>query len=186
MNVSFTPRHLPGTSFLRIIRTVPRKCLLLFVILFTLNSTVRAQNVLLNILTRDNGQVRSKSNVLIEVTVCNTSSVDSVPVYKLKPQISIPSLIAKFIGNGHMLPEGWAVVFQDASTIRLSNGTDIIPPHGCRTLLLSLQGTARGGPSTVSGNLLFSNGQSPGSATGSAPSGDNPADNNSTTTIRVQ
>jgi hypothetical protein len=147
--------------------------------------TVAAQNVLLNILTRNSGLVNSGGTVNLEITVCNTDATDSVPVYKLKPQISVPAAIASIPTTGHSLPPGWTIANNDGSTIRISNGTDMIPPHECRTVLLAIRGKAVGGPSTISGNMQFSNGMAPGSMPGGATKGDNPADNTSTSTIKI-
>jgi hypothetical protein len=146
---------------------------------------VAAQNVLLNILTHNSGLATNGGTVNLEVTVCNTDATDSVPVYKLKPQISVPAAIASISTTGHTLPNGWTIVNNDGSTIRISNGTDMIPPHECRTILISVKGKVAGGPSTISGNLQFSSGIAPGSAPGGATRGDNPADNTSTSTIKV-
>jgi hypothetical protein len=122
---------------------------------------------------------------LLEVTVCNTDATDSVPVYKLRPQISIPKDIAVIPGTGHSLPAGWTITSNDGVTIRLSNGTDRIPAHTCRTILIAVEGKTAGGPSTISGNLLFSSGESPGASPGGPTKGDNPADNSSTTTCTI-
>ena len=158
---------------------------LLFVITQCTVNSLFSQNILMNILTRDTGIVHKGKVVMLEITVCNTSAVDSVPEYKLKPQISVPGVIAGISDAGHILPPGWKIVSNDGTTIRISNGTDRIEPNTCRTILIAIKGNVVGGPSTVSGNLLFSNGTAPGSAPGAATVGDNPADNNSTSTCQV-
>jgi hypothetical protein len=144
-----------------------------------------SQNILMNILTQNSGVTNKKGTVILEITVCNTDATDSVPAYKLKPQISIPAAITVISAAGHTLPPGWTITSNDGSTIRLSNGTDRIPAHECRTILIAINGKAVGGPSTISGNLLFSNGIAPGSIAGSPTKGDNPADNTSTTTCEI-
>jgi hypothetical protein len=161
-----------------------RLALLLIIAQCTARS-LYSQNILMNILTRDTGIVHIGKVVMLEITVCNTSAVDSVPEYKLKPQISVPGTIAGIPEAGHILPAGWKIVSNDGATIRISNGTDRIEPNVCRTILIAIKGNSIGGPLTVSGNLLFSNGTAPGSAPGSATAGDNPADNNSTSTCQV-
>jgi hypothetical protein len=144
-----------------------------------------SQNILINVLTQNSGMTGKGETVFLEVTVCNTDATDSVPVYKLRPQMSFPSAIARIPNKGHVLPNGWTITSNDGSTIRLSNGTDIIPAHACRTILIAMQGNTVGGPSTISGNLLFSNGVAPGSVPGGATKNDNPADNSSTSTIKI-
>ena len=146
---------------------------------------LRAQNVSINLLTQNAGLVAVGGNVFLEVTINNTDNALSVPSYKLRPQISVPSSISRIATTGHILPPGWIINTNTGSVIRLSNGTDNVPPITARTLLIALEGVALGGPSTISGNLFFSNGVAPGSASGTALPGDLTADNTSTTTIEV-
>ena len=162
-----------------------RKLILLALVIASASMSASSQNILMNILTRNSGIVSKGKIVFLEVTVCNTDETDSVPVYKLKPQISIPDGIAHIPPTGHTLPDGWTIISNNGSTIRLSNGTDRIPAHGCRTILIAMEGKAIGGPSTVSANLLFSNGESPGAISGGPTRGDNPADNSSTSTCTI-
>jgi Secretion system C-terminal sorting domain len=143
------------------------------------------QNVSINILTQNSGQVALGSTVAVEVTICNTDAAINVPNYKLRPRISVPSAIVSIPTTGHTLPPGWAITANTGSQITLSNGTDQVPAGACRTILVLLQGNAIGGPSTVNGNLLFSNGVAPGTATGTATAGDASADNSSTSTVQV-
>jgi hypothetical protein len=144
-----------------------------------------AQDVLLNILSQNSGAVSKNQTVFLEVTVCNTSSAITVPAYKLRPQISFPSALISISDSGHVLPPGWTITSNTGSVVFLSNGTDQLPTNGCRTILIAMQGKSIGGPSTISGNLTFSNGIAPGSTPGPATPGDNPADNASTSTIKV-
>jgi len=162
-----------------------RKSILLVIVgsFFSLHSF--SQNVLINILTQNSGIISKGGKGFLEITICNTDPIDSVPVYKLRPQISFPSSIARIPESGHILPAGWAVISNDGSTVRLSNGTDMIPANVCRTILIAIEGKETGGPSTISGSLLFSNGVAPGSFPGAATRNDNPADNNSTSTCKV-
>jgi len=139
----------------------------------------------MNILTHNSGVVKKRESVFIEVTICNTDASDSVPMYKLKPQISVPVEIVRIADSGHKLPAGWTIISNDGATIRFSNGTDIIPLAQCRTVFIAVTGKNPGGPLTVSGNLSFSNGLAPGSMPGGPTIRDNPADNNSTSTCKV-
>jgi hypothetical protein len=161
------------------------KLILVFIAAVSTYSSATAQDILLNILTKNSGNVNRKESVFLEVTVCNTSSTIAVPVYKLRPQINVPVSIVSIEDTGHILPTGWTITYNSDAVIRLSNGTDMVPAHECRTILIAIRGNAIGGPSTILGNLLFSNGVSPGSESGAATPGDNPADNSSATTIKV-
>jgi len=158
---------------------------LLLIIASVFCFAVTAQNVSLNLLTQNSGLVSVGGTVNLEVTVCNTDGAVSVPVYKLRPQISVPAAIASIPVSGHTLPAGWNIVSNSGTVVRLTNGTDQIPANTCRTILIQVQGNTIGGPSTISGNMLFSNGSAPGSASGSATAGDNPSDNSSTSTVQV-
>lgn len=145
---------------------------------------VKAQNVSINILTRNSGQVPAGSTVALEVTICNTDAAVSVPNYKLRPRISVPSIVS-IPATGHTLPSGWNITANTGSQITLTNGTDQVPAGECRTILILLQGNTIGGPTTVNSNLLFSNGVAPGTVTGTATPGDSPSDNTSTSTVEV-
>jgi hypothetical protein len=158
--------------------------IILLVVVFA-NTGVMAQNLSLNILVKNSGKVNNGESVFLEVTVCNMDATISVPVYKLRPQISVPSAIVTIPAMGHILPAGWSVTANKGTQIWLSNGTDTIGAGECRTLFIAMQAIKIGGPSTVSGNLLFSNGMPPGSVTGSQTPGDSPADNSSASTVEV-
>jgi hypothetical protein len=158
--------------------------MLLFIGLLCFTGT-RGQNVSINILTQNSGEVNVGGTVPLEVTICNTDASVSVPVYKLRPRISVPSALVSIPATGHTLPPGWTITANTGSQITLSNGTDVIPAGACRTILILMQGNTVGGPSTVNGNLLFSNGVAPGTANGTATAGDNSADNSSTSTVQV-
>ncbi|CAN5871931.1 hypothetical protein BH11BAC4_BH11BAC4_04610 [soil metagenome] len=161
------------------------RLLLIVMSVVCVSKNATAQDVMLNILTQNSGRVNINEQVFLEITVCNTNATVTVPVYKLKPQISFPSAIVSIPHSGHVLPAGWALTFNEGAVIKLSNGTDQVPPGQCRTILILMKGKASGGPSTISANLNFSNGVAPGTLSGSATPGDNPADNASTTTIQV-
>lgn len=161
------------------------KLMLLVALSNFLAKNVASQDVLMNILTQNSGIINLDGTVFLEITVCNKSSTTAIPVYKLRPQISFPAEIVNIPDTGHVLPKGWTMTFNKGSVIRLSNGTDEIPLHECRTILIAAKGKTVGGPSTISGILTFSNGIAPGTAAGASTPGDNPADNVSTTSIKV-
>jgi hypothetical protein len=142
------------------------------------------QNISVNALTQNSGVVNQGGSVFFEVTVCNTSSTVTAPTNKIRIQISAPSAICVVPATGHSLPTGWSIVSNTGSVIRVCNGTDAIPTNGCRTVLIALQGTSVGGPSTVQAQLQFTNGTSC-STNGGGTAGDNTADNSSTSTLTV-
>jgi hypothetical protein len=165
-----------------------KSLLLCFAVVFSIRGAT-AQNCSINLLTLNSGIVNQNGTVFLQVDIGNTDASLSVPSYKLRPQISVPAIVT-IPTSGHQLPSGWAITTTvgtttTGNTIRLTNGTDNIPPQTTRTILIALQGVTIGGPSTISGNLLFSNGVAPGSASGTSLPGDNTADNTSTSTVEV-
>jgi hypothetical protein len=143
-----------------------------------------SQNALINILTQNTGIVKKGETVFLEVTINNTDPAGYIGIYKLKAQISVPSLIASIADTGHVLPTGWKIISNDGSTINLSNGKDMIAANDARTILIAVKGNKIGGPSTIMGQLSFSDGNSPGTGPGSL-AGDNPGDNSSTSSCKV-
>ncbi|MBP9098177.1 MAG: hypothetical protein KBF74_05130, partial [Ferruginibacter sp.] len=161
------------------------KSIILFFALAFAFISAGAQNVSINVLTQNSGQVNIGGTVFVQITIANTSTVTSVPNYKLRPQLSVPVSIVSIPATGHILPAGWSIISNASGVIRVSNGTDQIPPSTSRDIFIAIQGNTLGGPQTVSGNLLFSNGVAPGSASGPATSGDQPGDNSSSSTVEV-
>lgn len=143
-----------------------------------------AQNVSINVLTLNSGQVAQGGTVFLQIDITNTDASTSVPQYKLRPQISFPSIVT-IPATGHVLPSGWTLPFNSGSVIRLSNGTDQIPAGVTRTILIAVQGVTIGGPGSIPANLLFSNGVAPGTASGTATPGDVTADNVSASSVEV-
>jgi Secretion system C-terminal sorting domain len=160
------------------------KLIVLFLgsVLSITNASAQA-NASINILSLNSGQLSVSSIGVIQVTVGNTGP-GSIAAFKVRAQISVPG-IAGVLVNGQQtgLPPGWTITVNTGSAITICNGTDVIPAGIQRQIFIKLQGNSIGGPSTVNGQLLFSNGTScaiPGSLTG-----DNNADNTSTTSITV-
>lgn len=151
---------------------------------FTIKSAAGQANASINVLTQNSGLVNLGGTVFLQVTLNNTGPTSSIGVYKVKTQISVPSAIASIPATGHQLPTGWTITSNSGSAINLSNGTDVIAVNDSRTILIAMQGNALGGPSTVSGQLSFSNGNAPGTGPGTL-AGDNTADNFSASTIQV-
>lgn len=167
-----------------ILMTIFRRFFFAGIVLFTSVNGV-SQNVMINVLTKNNGEVKKGETIFFEVTIYNTSATKSLAAYKIRPQISFPSTLITIPESGHVLPKGWAVTSNKQGVIVLSNGTDIIAENTNRTVLIAMKATGIGGPSPIIGNLFFSTGKAPGLANGAAPKEDNGADNSSTSTIRV-
>jgi hypothetical protein len=144
-----------------------------------------SQNVMLNVSTQNSGIVKIDSTIFFEVTVSNTSPTTQIPAYKLRAQISFPISIILAPDMGHILPKGWSIQSDKNRVMILSNGTDVIPANGNRTILIALKGKTVGGPSTISGTLTFSDGIAPGYVVGKATIGDNMGDNTSSSTVTV-
>src|SRR5262245_12663030 len=139
---------------------------LLFLLLFVVFSKVKSQNVQINVLTQNTGIVSKGKTVFLEVTINNTDHNSYVGLYKIKVQISVPNNIVSILRESHVLPTNWIITSNDNSTIILSNGKDIIASRDRRTILIAIKGDNVGGPSTISGNLSFSNGEAPGTEPG--------------------
>jgi len=147
-------------------------------------ASAASQNASLNILSHNSGILKKGETSFLEVTINNTDEFASIGSYKIKAQINIPSEIVSIADTGHVLPKGWKIISNNGSTLIVSNATDVISPISDRTILVALVGKKPGGPSTIIGQLSFSNGNAPGIEVGFL-SGDNPADDSSTTTIKV-
>lgn len=144
-----------------------------------------SQNVTLNVVTQSSGVVKKGELIFFEIYINNTSATKAVSEYKLRPQISFPSALVTVQETGHLLPKGWTIISNTKGVVILSNGTDNINQNDNRKILISLKANELGGPSTISGNLLFSNGIEPGSVPGISTIGDNIADNISSSTVMV-
>lgn len=160
--------------------------LLLLFCAFTGFNAAGQANANLNILTLNSGQVSQGAVVDLQVSVGNTGPNSSIGVNKVRAQISIPIAIATALPTAQQtgLPAGWIVLTNTGSAITVCNGTDVIPVGEQRQIFIKIQGTAVGGPSTINGSLSFG----PGSGVCTGPgslSGDNTADNTSTSSITV-
>jgi hypothetical protein len=146
--------------------------------------SINAQNVTLNILTQNSGIVKKGEKLFLDVSVTNTNSKDFIGIYKLKVQISVPIEIITIDTAGHILPTGWKILNNNGSTISISNGMNMISATDNRTLSISLKAVKIGGPSTIIGEISFSNGKAPGDENGTL-NNDLLGDNFSTTTCKV-
>ena len=158
----------------------------IFIVFALLNSTsLFAQNIMINVLTLNSGEVKKGEVIFFEVTIYNTSPIKALPIYKIRPQISFPTSLVSIPETGHILPEGWTITANKNGVVTLSNGTDIILENTSRTILIAMKGDAIGGPSSIIGNLFFSNGTAPGTLNGISIKEDNIADNSSSSTVKV-
>ena len=154
-------------------------------LLFFVSQHAFSQNVMINVLTQNSGIVKKNATIFFEIKISNTSAINQIPAYKLRPQISFPNTLVTVSDTGHVLPKGWNILSNKNGTVILSNGTDVMNENENRTILIAFKGKAIGGPSTIIGNLNFSNGITPGSEVGISLIGDNTADNSSTSSIKV-
>lgn len=161
------------------------KTIVIYFLVMLISEYALSQNILINVLTKNSGVLKAGETGFLEVSICNTSSLIPLMAYKIKPQVSFPVSLVSVSDTGHILPPGWSILSSSDGIIRLSNGSDQIPPNNCRTVLLAFNGITKGGPLTISGNVLFSNAQFPGNVSGPATYGDNAADNTSSTTCKV-
>jgi Secretion system C-terminal sorting domain/SprB repeat len=164
---------------------LPKLIVLLVAGIFALKTgSAQTANASLNIITLNSGQVGLGQTGDVQVTVGNTGP-GNINAFKVRAQISIPIAIASALANPLQtgLPAGWTITVNTGGSITVCNGTDVIPAGTQRQIFIKVTGTALGGPSTINGSLLFSNGTSctiPGTL-----SGDNVADNTATTSIQV-
>jgi len=164
-------------------RSIKLLGLLIVVLLATVKASGQA-NAYLNILTLNGGQVVVGGSVDIQVSVGN-SGPNAIQAFKVRAQISVPGAIVTVLPNAQQtgLPTGWTVQSNTGSSIIICNGADVIPAGVQRQIFIKIQGIAIGGPSTINGTLLFSNGTNC-NITGSL-AGDNTSDNTGTTSIQV-
>ncbi len=130
------------------------------------------------------GLVSLGSTLELQITVGNTGFTD-IPAFKLRPVITVPSIVTILPDIQQTgLPAGWSIVTNTGSQIRICNGTDIIGGSSSRTIFIKVQGVAIGGPFTFAGQINFANGVNCAIA-GTSVSGNNTADDFSTSTVQV-
>jgi hypothetical protein len=158
-------------------------------------ATLKAQDVDINVISQENGVVdgewakdAQEGTVSVLVSICNNSGGStSVPVYKLRPLISVPSEIVRILPADKQtgIPAGWAIISLTDGSIRLTNGTDQIAAGDCREFPIFLQPIEIGGPSYISATMAFSTGVAPGTASGPQTVGNLPLNDNSATTVTI-
>jgi len=130
------------------------------------------------------GLVSLGGTIDLEITVGNTG-ISNIAAYKLRPVITVPAIVS-ILPNVEQtgLPAGWSIVTNTGLQIRICNGADVIGGSSSRTIFIKVKGVSTGGPSTFSGQINFANGVSCAIA-GPTVSGNNTADDFSTSTVRV-
>jgi hypothetical protein len=170
---------------MRIIKRIPVLISCLLVLLFADQSM--AQDISINAASYENGVLdgtwtAGASTTQIRVTIYNNGSVD-LPMYKIRPLISVGSGIT-FNASQPNLPAGWSILTNTGTTIRFSNGTDMIPVFESRDFYINVT-PAAAGSYTFTANIFWSTGVTPGSASGPATGEDDPGNNSSVTTSIV-
>lgn len=160
--------------------------ILMLVGLFSISKGIAQANASLAVLTQNSGVVGVGEVVNIQLNIINTGPVSSIGVNKVRCQLSVPGAIVTIVPNAEQtgLPPGWIILTNNGSVITVCNGTDVIPVNESRVVLVKVQGTAIGGPSTVLGNLSFGPGTGVCTGPGTLP-GDNTADNSSSSSVTV-
>ena len=157
-----------------------------FILLIVFTATdLFSQNVMINVITQNSGEVKKGQVIFFEVTIYNTSPTKTLAMYKIRPQIDFPSALVSIPEKGHVLPKGWTITSIKKGAVTLSNGTDIIPENSTRTILIAMKAESIGGPTSINGNIYFSNGIAPGNLSGISTKEDNLADNSSSSTVKV-
>ncbi|WP_254411176.1 T9SS type A sorting domain-containing protein [Dyadobacter diqingensis] len=139
-----------------------------------------AQDVSINIQTQD-PSIPIGTSTTVLVTICNEdpSPIDA-PTNKLRPQISVsPNATITGATNVDGSPlTGWNVVSTttgNANSIRLVN-TTVLLNGDCQQFRVTILGTVISGPTNFNGSLGFVGPQTPGN---------NPANDNSSTSVAV-
>jgi len=141
-------------------------------------------NPYIQVLPLNSGLVSLGGILELQITVGN-AGVSNIPVFKLRPTITVPSIVTILPDNQQTgLPAGWSIVTNTGSQIRICNGTDVMSGSASRTIFIKVQAVAIGGPSTFLGQINFANGVNCAIA-GPAVAGNNTADDFSTSTLQV-
>ncbi|WP_028522298.1 Ig-like domain-containing protein [Runella limosa] len=153
------------------------KALQTFIFVLSLFCIVKgnAQDMGINILNQPASVSQGATNGRIIIDICNfDGGTTNSPLNKIQPLISLPSALVDTFVTAISF-DGWSIVSKSGSTIRFQNTVSIAPGE-CKQIVLGYKGVNVGGPLTVTGTIQFS---------GPQTSGNNPANDNSTTSITV-
>lgn len=153
-------------------------------IITTVNASAQI-NPYINVLPANSGVVPVGGTLDLQITIGNTGTLN-VPANKLRPVITVPNAIVTLLPDAQQtgLPPGWSIVTNDGTQIRICNGTDAIGAGVNRTIIIKIQGNNIGGPSGFSGQIFFGSASTCANS-GPAVTGNNTADDNSSSNITV-
>ena len=151
---------------------------------FTTSYLFSQANPSVGILPLNAGGVVAVGDVMdINVTINNTLA-GTIVAAKLRPVITIPSIVT-ILPNAEQtgLPAGWIIVSNLNGQIRVCNSTDPVGGNEQRDILIKVRGTTVGGPTPTSVTLFY--GGTTCSVSGPQPNGNDPADDNASSSITV-
>jgi SprB repeat len=165
--------------------------MLLFVTAFVFKNvtaqTQLATNANINILTANAGIVSVGGVIELSVSIRNTGN-NPIQPQRIRATISVPDAIGLPLASAQqtLLANNWTILANGVvpGIIVICNNTDVIPAQTTRTSIIKISGNTIGGPLTINGGLAFGNGTNCSAPTGSL-TGDNSADNTSTTGLTV-
>jgi hypothetical protein len=165
-------------------KSLKQLLILVSIICFAKFYTLGQANPFINVLPSNSGIVTTGGTIDIIVTVGNTGPASAVPKAKLRPIIQVPTSVT-FLPNAQQtgLPNGWTILSNTGTQLRVCNSTDSIPINTSRTITLKVQGVTVTPPQTFSGNINFGNGTT--CAAGPTVNGDLITDNSALSTIEV-
>jgi hypothetical protein len=134
-----------------------------------------AQDVSINILNQPASLYVGSSSGQVTIEICNNDGgTKNVPLNKLRPLISLPSLLVgtTLVSISNV---GWQVLSNNGSTIMFEN-TSTIASGECSQIILGYTAINPGGPLTITGTIGFNGSQTVGNLSGN---------DNSTTSITV-
>lgn len=156
-----------------------RRHILPLILLFIVTvKTSAGQNISINILTPNSGNVNVGSSLLLRVDISNTDPSSTLPANRVRSQITVPVAISSVASSGHILATGWTIEgTPTAASIRIRNTGTTLLPGITHTSYISINGNAAGGDN-IQGVISF-----PLGAPTTPP--DNSGDNSSTSPIVV-
>ena len=161
-----------------------KSLILVISIAFTTTNVLSQANPSAGILPLNAGGVVEVGAIMdIKVTINNTGTA-TIVASKLRPNVTIPS-IATILPDAQQtgLPAGWAIVTNAAGQIRVCNGSDPMPGGSQRDIIIKVQGTTVGGPTSCQVQINF--GGATCAVSGPQPTGNNTADDFAASSVTV-
>lgn len=124
-------------------------------------------------------------NGILTVKLDNNGLPDiPVPINKMKPFVSVPSSLLEI--TGVTLPPGWILCSNNGQTIFISNGTGTIDVAESVFIDINIKAkNVNGGPNTIVGTIAWGGWQGDPCGIGFQTEGDDPNNNNATTSVIV-